>query len=513
MQRRFQINGSLSPPAFSNCGLPEGCALSCVGMMVVDMLFHNWMTHFFPLCQPISYVDDWQILMHDSRDLENVFACLERFTHALDLRLDHRKTHMWSTCAATRSDLRTQGYKLSTGGRNLGAHVQFSRQHTNKSLMDRIHSVTPLWPKLRMSACGYRQKVRALTCAAWPKALHGIAATSVSLAAFGSLRSGAMKGLREDSAGANPFVHLGMLERPCTDPHAWAIIQTLRLARDCGQKDRVEQVLTEIVGGSEAFPANSITNTLLGRIQSLGWHVSPVGHLHDVIGSFSLFEISAAELLFRVEFQWPSVVAAEVSHRPCFYGLEYSDPADVRKWLASLDVSDQALFRKVLNGTHITQDGKSYCQESQDDMCPFCSCSDSRYHRFWQCEHFNFLRQDVPHDVLDAILDLPQALTCSGWSLAPSTWLEWCQYFDALRPSPVPSCMFQGDVHLFTDGSCAHQKCSYTRFAGWAVVVAPVQCQSEIAPCEVIDSGVLPGFTAKCGSCRDLCCVASPVNY
>ena len=49
MPRRFQIQGSISKPAYSTCGLPEGCALSCLGMMVIDMMFHAWMLHFFPL--------------------------------------------------------------------------------------------------------------------------------------------------------------------------------------------------------------------------------------------------------------------------------------------------------------------------------------------------------------------------------------------------------------------------------------------------------------------------------
>ena len=52
MTRRFQINGSMSPPASSNCGLPEGCALSCVGMMVIDIIFHEWMLHFSHYANP-----------------------------------------------------------------------------------------------------------------------------------------------------------------------------------------------------------------------------------------------------------------------------------------------------------------------------------------------------------------------------------------------------------------------------------------------------------------------------
>ena len=494
MPRRFQINGSLSPPAFSTCGLPEGCAFSCVGMMVIDMLFHSWMTHFFPLCQPLSYVDDWQILLHSAVHIDGVFDCLERFTHALDLQLDHRKTHMWSTCSTSRGILRDQGFKLTSGGRNLGAHVQFSRQHTNKSLMERVQSVTAIWPKLRMSACSYKQKVRALTCAAWPRALHGVAATTLSHAAFGALRSGAMKGLHMDAAGANPAVQLGLIEKTCTDPLAWAIMQTLRLARDCGQKFRVEQVLADLVGGSDAFPANSITSTLLTRIQCLGWHIDAGGRIHDIIGPFSLFDISAVEIQFRIECQWPLLVAAEVNHRSNFSGLEFADPDDVHKFLAALDVSDQALFRKVLNGTHITQDGKSHCQGASDDVCPFCECSDSRFHRFWQCEQFDYIRSKVPLEVRQAALVLPAALTCSGWSLAPSTRLDWYQHFANLEELPVPQHDLLGEAHIFTDGSCQNQKYPTLRFAGWAVILASTSSLGNLSHSEVLDAGVLPGL-------------------
>ena len=78
MPRRFQINGELSQPTFSTCGLPEGCAMSCVGMMAIDVLYHLWMRAFFPMCQPISYVDDWQILVPQPGSVRPVFACLDR---------------------------------------------------------------------------------------------------------------------------------------------------------------------------------------------------------------------------------------------------------------------------------------------------------------------------------------------------------------------------------------------------------------------------------------------------
>ena len=487
LPRFFQINGSLSPPVLSNCGLPEGCALSCLGMMVVDILFHSWMICYFPLCQPLSYVDVWQVLMTDPDALYPVFACLDQFVQAMDLVLDQRKASTWSISATDRASIRSHGFTTV-------ADVQFTRQHTNKTIIDRIASVGPLWNKLRISACAYKLKLRALRCAAWPSSLHGIAATTISHASFQSLRAGAMKGLSADAAGANAWVHLGLIEDPTVDPQCWAILQTFRLTRECGSQPRVESVLAELVNDPGAFPSNTITNTLLGRIQTVGWHVDTVGFLVDHIGRFSLFMVSHAELLQRLVLHWPLVVASAVQHRPCFQGLSQCDAEDTRRWLSRLDVADQALFRKVLNGAHITQDGKKYCQKSADDMCPFRQCVDSRYHRSWECEHFAPQRQHVSQQTLMQIVDLPECLTACGWSLAPTTRWEWFQCLTQIQAPTGPTIRGVEPLHLFTDGSCHDQHNVDIRFAGWAVVIASMHSVHDVSHSEILDQGHLPGL-------------------
>ena len=494
MTRRFQINGSMGPPAHSNCGLPEGCALSCVGMMVIDIIFHEWMLHFFPLCQPLSYVDDWQVLVADPHCMPQVFHCLEQFTQALDLQLDQKKTHVWSMSIEGRKLLRQQGFGTVAFGKSLGAHIQFTKQHTNCHLMDRVKSAGPLWSKLKVSSSPYAQKIRAIKSAAWPRCLHAVAATTVSQATFTALRAGAMKGIKAEAAAANSMVHLGMIEVPTVDPCCWSILQTFRLVRDCGAQPRVESLLVSLTEGASTLPTNCITNTLLQRIQYLGWHVQIDGLLHDMMGPFSLFHVSAAELQFRVECQWPWIVQAAVDHRQCFKGLCHTDPSDTRQWLATLGSSDHALFCKILNGSHITQDGKHHCQEASSDLCPFCPCSDSRFHRFWQCEFFLHHRDQIPQVVLDMVVDLPEALTCSGWSLAPTTRLAWNSYFAHLESHEPHARQFTGDLDVFTDGSCHNQHCVNARFAGWAVVLASTDAVHDFAGSQILDYGVLPGL-------------------
>ena len=288
MPRRFQIRSSLSPAIYSSCGFPEGDALSCVAMMVIDIIYHEWFRHFRPCVQPISYVDDWQLLLCDPARLPGAFAKLDELVNHLDLLLDSKKTHVWSVHTEGRKQLRAEGFTVSAYCKNLGAHLQASKKHTNSVQMDRIQTLTGLWARLRLSSCPYALKVRALKCAASPKGLHAIAATILSLSTFQSLRAGAMKGLKEDHSGSNAHLHLGLVEDPST-------LQTFRFVKDCGRPDVVKSVLAQLVA-DPSLAQNSITATLLTRVQFLGWHVDPRGCLVDAFGAFSLFSISCVEL-------------------------------------------------------------------------------------------------------------------------------------------------------------------------------------------------------------------------
>ena len=90
--------------------------------------------------------------------------------------------------------------------------------------------------------------------------------------------------------------------------------------------------------------------------------------------------------------------------------------------------------------------------------------------------------------------DLPEVLTCSGWSLAATTQHQWDEYLVALTPSQVPCWRLEGPINIFTDGSCFGQHSVQTRFAGWAVVFAATEAIHDCTGSLVLDSGVLPGY-------------------
>lgn len=491
--RRFQLGQNLTKVVFSSTGLPEGDGLSCLGMLIIDILFHEWHVHFFPLCQPVSYVDDWTILTTSPHLLEGIQTCLQRFTDALDMLLDDRKTFAWSVCSKGRQVLTDRGFKVQTSCKVLGAHVQTSLKHTNRTQMQRIDAMQAMWIKLKLSASPYDLKVRAIRVAAWPRGLHAIAATTIATQTFSALRASAMKGLNASGAGCNSMIHLGLIEQPTTDPHFWTILQTFRLVRDCGFADIVGSALSALVHDADGVMRNGISATLLTRLQILGWHVPSVSCVVDDFGQFSIFEICLAELRWRMEWAWLKVVAAGVAHRPGLSDLARVDPGKTRKWLTALPAVDRAVVRKLLNGAHITQDGKHYCQESDTDLCTFCSCTDSRFHRFWICSAFDHCRDGIDDGLLAALPTLPESVTCYGWALRPTTSLEWYSYLANIETAalPVPP-VFSGEcLHVFTDGSCCNPAYPDARFASYAIVTADPAMQVASV---VLESGLLPGL-------------------
>ena len=455
LARHFDVRQSLSPAVYSCTGFPEGDGLSVVAMILLDCLLHWWMDAAEVPCRTLTFVDDWQMLLRHPDHVTSAFCHLERFCLMVDLKLDKKKTYAWCLTPAGRKVLRAAGHRVGHGGRNLGAHLQLTYQHTNASLQERANALADLWDRLRLSNSPYKLKVRALTVAAWPKGLHGVASTSLGMHIIARLRSGAMRGLQADGAGCSPWLHLGLVERPQCDPGFWCIIQSIRCVRDCAAVDFIQPVLTQLVLAQSSLPSNTFSQTLLSRLQQLGWTLRSHGLFEDILGPFCLFASSFQELEWRAAVSWQGVVAREVRHRHGLKELHLADVPATRRWLQTLSAEDVGHCRKLLNGAHFTSEVKQHWCHEPDGCCAYCQCTDSRYHRFWQCDAFAPCRESVPTEVWKLVPDLPEFLTCFGWSLRPATWLAYHQMLLAI-PEGAPCLdsvmpLHDGWIDLFTD--------------------------------------------------------------
>ena len=135
----------------------------------------------------------------------------------------------------------------------------------------------------------------------------------------------------------------------------------------------------------------------------------------------------------------------------------------------------------MLNGAHFTNEAAQHWQTPGDDVCQFCPCSDSRYHRFWQYEVFEHHRRHLDPAVWAQIPHLPEYLTCYGWGLRPASWMEYYRKLLEVAETPADLSLLRptadGWIDLFTDGSC-HFPTQPWRLASWAVTQA---CSCDLA--------------------------------
>ena len=471
MQRSFVVLGSLSPPVGSHCGFAEGCGMSCLAMMMLDQLWHIWIKEATALSKPMSFVDNWEVVVQDPSLISVVADATFTLAAQLEVVVDKDKSFAWATSKGFRGSLRHLGFQVKLDTADLGAHVTYSRQQRNSSLLARFANLRDFWVKLKVAFGNHQQKAQVVLRAAWPRAMHAISATWVGLKHYHGLRCAYMQAQRLDRPGANAFLQLhcdGFL----MDPHAFSILQTFRDHRDLGVTSWQSNVLADFVHGKVELPNNSLTHVLLKRVQVLQWAILPDGLVRDALGAFCLHSINWSELCFRFQESWQLVVANEISHRLEFQGFENVDVMNTRRALQRLPSYQQGICRRNLNGSTLTNEHAFHWSDSGNHICPHCSSADSLHHRYWECPHSQDLRALLDPIIVDLVPSLPKACTVRSWFLrSPLVWPWWTYLLSlpACFPPPAVTLEGRGPIDFFTDGSCLHQDSCIFRMASWAV--------------------------------------------
>ena len=473
--RRFRIRRSTGEAIFSLCGLPEGCALSVFGMVVIDWLLDVWLQQLTPSPSLQAFIDDWSVMFGDFRELGQVWESVLEFTRCLDLTLDLRKTKLWSTAAAARKQFREGELEVAYIARVLGAHQNYTKHSWNSILQKRLQTLPDVWTKLRASLAPYKAKHLAVRLMGWPRAFHACSVVHVGGGHYKKVRSGAMRGLRVERKGANPCLHL-ILSNLQGDPEAWVITQTFRDARELGGLERVEGFLALFSSDPSGLPANGPTAILADRVARLGWKVGGNGLVQDGLGTFSLLHTGWDEVYLRMSLGWGTVLQAAVGHRSSFEGIDQMDLFELHRALRKFGDLDLAFLRCHLDGTLYTQNGRAKFQAGVDDTCPWCQQKDGFYHRTWTCAHFADCRTHLSEDQRAIIPSLPACLSLHGWPVVLPEWKCLSQFLLSptfvCQESPVHPAVSGGIIDLFVDGTAAWPREPKLRYAAWAVTCA-----------------------------------------
>ena len=491
LRRRFKVRGSVGPAILSNCGFPEGDPLSCVAMCIANTAFHIHMSQTQSPSRTLTFVDNYESVSATYEGIKDAHTALMEFSRLWDMPVDTAKTTVWCTSAAGRAHLRDAGFQVQLDFRDLGAHLQTSCRFSNKTQVDRIRALDERWPRLAASHAPTSQKVRALSTAAWPSALHAISVTPIGECHISALRSKAMKGINLKAPGANPLLQLSLLEYPVADPFFYMIRSSFLDVKCLAGADAVGPLLDAAVQEPNRVPGPATLLVARANLLGIAWHV-PTQRFVDSLGPFDLWQVSCSEVQMRLCIAWQLQVQERLSHRPSFAGLDQVDPGMTRRVFNTFSSQEQAYLRISLNGTFFTNDALSHCGDDTSKDCKFCGQPDSVQHRIFWCHHFDACRHEAGFSC-DQLQAFEPAQSLHAWIPACPTraailtelaGLEAC--FDDFQAMPVGEC-----IDLFTDGSCLKPQEPNLRLAAWAVVFAPMVLGEDSI---LLSAGLVPGI-------------------
>ena len=473
VKRHFLIDGSCSPGVFSNCGMPEGCGLSCAGMLALTEVFHRWMKALQLPLYAVSYVDDWQVFLSQPEQVEIAMRQVDRFIDAWDMQRDHAKTYVWSTDACVRSQLRAEGKTVHLSARALGAHVTYTRQITNGTLLARIRGLDTFWDSLQRFPGTFKQKIQLITRVAWPRGLHACSSVVLGRKHLQSLRTEVARAVRCDKPGISPYL-LCFLEHHLCDPQLYVLFDSIR---DFRALDPVNGMLLlgESASGEVKLEWNSIHEILLQRLHQLGFQILPNGCVLDALGPCDFSTCSFAEIRVRVMRQWHEFLSSQLRSRLSFCDFSLVDPCATRLDFVSQTSFHQGVLRRWLTGASLANNIAWRWSADGNTACTQCGLLDSPDHRLWHCSASSALRDTFDPAILATLKASPDVCRLHGWTLASPSEPHWLSYLANL---PVEFCFHEvvlppGRIDLFTDGSChcqAHPRC---RVASFSVVYSP----------------------------------------
>ena len=472
MVRHFKIQNSFSAGFRTSTGLAEGCALSCYGMLLLDHTFHHWLHSQTTMVRCLSYVDNLDFLTHDPTFAVKQLDYVLEFAAMADLTIDRKKTFGWSVSAEVRARMKQAGLPTRMYARDLGAHLGFSRQFTNSTVIDRFKALQAFWPRLKASLSPFRVKLRALRSVAWSRGLYAISSAPVGKHHWLSLRRNATEALGFQRPGSNPLLYLGLVEH--ADPEFVALVNTVRDARDFVTFDMWEQTVLPYALNHVTLHPGSTAKILVDRLFDVGLQCHAHGRVADSFGSFSLLRANFAEILLRLEWSWNSAVATHVAHRKDFLGLVHVDASRSRAVLAKHTMAQQSLLKLAMTGAFVTNEVTGHWNEAPG-TCQWCGQLDSLHHRFWTCPQTAPLRTQHAPAVTPLVDSVPPALSLHAWALRPPVWPQWMQML-CQHDTSVPSMhghFSAGWNHVFTDGSCLFQSDPVLRVASWSAVLVP----------------------------------------
>ena len=508
LSRHFVVRQHIGNAVSSTSGFPEGCGLSTVAMNVACLVFHHYVETYAMNVTPHSYVDNLSCTALNVGELAQGINTVGCFLDLLDLKADDAKTYVWAVQPAQRSQLRALGLSVLDSARDLGGIISYGKAVRNALLVQRCKDLAPIFAKLRRSPAPLAQKLAALPCKLWRRALHGVSGCPLADAQLAALRASAVRALRANAAGSSALLRLSINSDLTCDPGFYQLWVTfLDLRRMCRKHPsalRRWRLFREWHGGETG---HGPFHKLLQVLSQIGWSIGvpPLVTDHDGF-EFDALEVPSGLLRRRLEAAWLRYVALSHAHRPSMAGMQAIDLSLLRQDAGTLSSLDTARLSALRSGAFIFDHAHAKFDLSKTGLCACCAVPDTREHRVCHCPLYADVRAPFAW-VCDEWHQLPPCLT---HHLLPPVNPHLKALHSRLNALPdlsdafVSTAATHGKQHLFTDGSCLMQHQAEFALAAWGVVNATSGA--------VLSSGPVPGLM-QCAPRAELWALISALKW
>ncbi|OLP84062.1 putative 149 kDa protein [Symbiodinium microadriaticum] len=179
LQRHFTCGGSWGPAITAEIGVPEGCPVAVVQMMVMTWMFTAAMKQKTDV-DLFSYVDDWMMMTKHPEQLVCAIQQLDKLARKVGLILSLPKSHVFAlqtkTARAIRGNLIHKGIKigLAKNFQSLGVNLQTTHKLSVTLRNQRWNKAKVLLNRLQYMPWDRRRKVAILTRGIYPLIFFGV---------------------------------------------------------------------------------------------------------------------------------------------------------------------------------------------------------------------------------------------------------------------------------------------------------------------------------------------------
>ena len=496
LQRYFTLKQCWSMPLTSNTGVPEGCPLSVVMMLVMTWGVTNVLLNHFPDRVMHSYVDDWTLRDSDPGSLVDQMVFAHEITRAMGLSLSLRKTIPYATTAPARKTLarilkqRDLPSHVHDSGPCLGTQFQARAAKVTDMREQRVLDTSPKLKKLKVMPWSRTKKASLLLTGIFPAMFYGCEFHDMGLHWISHQRSLCNGAVWRDKPYLSHFLTPILSVDPQYEPWIWILRRIFLSYRRMLwlRPDKSKALWNLAVHRPSNKHTVGPTTILLAHLRRLGWVLKDNFECETMDGHyFALDKISVSQFKTMTLESWQTWLVPKLRTKLSMPDLTGFD-VKTSCWQTK-NPQEEGFLATLRSGGLFTNKVKSRIACSVSPNCQLCGALDGMTHRAYFCPASQEFREK--HS-LQHLQHVPRS--CLVWGLfdQPKAAEQFYKAMDEIEIPDLPQLSIQnGPVSLFTDGSCSQPGPgrSSERYAAYAVR----QARDQTNESNLVASGILPG--------------------